>query len=224
MYWNRAGLKAAGKEKFRRNYGNCVLVSLIVGLITGTGGSVRIERWLEDTTFALWFLIPGAVVILVQILVFSVLEMGACRFYVENRDYQAGVSKILFGFQSGHYGNVVLVMFLRNLFTFLWTLLLIIPGIVKSYEYRMVPYILAEQPDISSTDAFAISKEMMMGQKLEAFGLDLSFLGWWIGSAFTCGLLGIFWALPYQAATNAELYGALRDDWIRNHSSGESWQ
>ncbi|WP_242974739.1 DUF975 family protein [Blautia sp. An81] len=86
------------------------------------------------------------------------------------------------------------------------------------------PYILAEQPDISSTDAFAISKEMMMGQKLEAFGLDLSFLGWWIGSAFTCGLLGIFWALPYQAATNAELYGALRDDWIRNHSSGESWQ
>lgn len=80
MYWNRAGLKADGKEKFRRNYGNCVLVSLIVGLITGTGGSVRIERWLEDTTFALWFLIPGAVVILVQILVFSVLEMGACRF------------------------------------------------------------------------------------------------------------------------------------------------
>lgn len=222
MFWDRIGLKTDGKEKFRRNYGSCVLVSLIVGLITGTGGTVSIERWLEDTTFALWFLIPGAVVILVQILVFSVLEMGACRFYVENRDYQVGVSKILFGFQSGHYGNVVLVMFLRSLFTFLWTLLLIVPGIVKSYEYRMVPYILAEQPDISSTDAFAISKEMMMGQKLEAFGLDLSFIGWWIGSAFTCGLLGIFWASPYQAATNAELYAALRDDWIKRHSGQEN--
>ena len=222
MFWDRIGLKTDGKEKFRRNYGSCVLVSLIVGLITGTGGTVSIERWLEDTTFALWFLIPGAVVILVQLLVFSVLEMGACRFYVENRDYQAGVSKILFGFQSGHYGNVVLVMFLRSLFTFLWTLLLIVPGIVKSYEYRMVPYILAEQPDISSTDAFAISKEMMMGQKLEAFGLDLSFIGWWIGSAFTCGLLGIFWASPYQAATNAELYAALRDDWIKRHSDQEN--
>ena len=222
MFWDRIGLKTDGKEKFRRNYGSCVLVSLIVRLITGTGGTVSIERWLEDTTFALWFLIPGAVVILVQILVFSVLEMGACRFYVENRDYQAGVSKILFGFQSGHYGNVVLVMFLRSLFTFLWTLLLIVPGIVKSYEYRMVPYILAEQPDISSTDAFAISKEMMMGQKLEAFGLDLSFIGWWIGSAFTCGLLGIFWASPYQAATNAELYAALRDDWIKRHSGQEN--
>ena len=224
MFWDRIGLKTDGKEKFRRNYGSCVLVSLIVGLITGTGGSVSIERWLEDTTFALWFLIPGAVVILVQILVFSVLEMGACRFYVENRDYQAGVSKILFGFQSGHYGNVVFVMFLRNLFTFLWTLLLIIPGIVKSYEYRMVPYILAEQPDISSTDAFAISKEMMMGQKLEAFGLDLSFIGWWFGSALTCGLLGLFWTSPYQAATNAELYAVLRDDWIKRHSGQENGQ
>ena len=86
MFWDRIGLKTDGKEKFRRNYGSCVLVSLIVGLITGTGGTVRIERWLEDTTFALWFLISGAVVILVQILVFSVLEMGACRFYVENRE------------------------------------------------------------------------------------------------------------------------------------------
>lgn len=224
MYWNRAGVKADGKEKFRRNYGNCVLVSLILSLISGTGITANLERWIEDMTFALWFVVLAAAAIWVKILVFSVLEMGGCRFYVENRDYQAGVSKLLFGFQCGHYGNVVLTMFLRDLFIFLWTLLLIIPGIVKSYEYRMVPYILAEQPDISSSDAFVISKEMMRGQKLEAFALDLSFLGWWIGTAFTCGLLGIFWALPYQAATNAELYGTLRDDWIRNRSVGEGWQ
>lgn len=221
MYWNNADLKAKGKEKFRRNYGNCVLASLIFGVSTGTGASVNVARWAEDFSFALWFLVPGAVVILVRILVFSVLEMGVGRFYVENRDYQAGVSKVLFGFQCGHYGNVVLVMFMRDLFIFLWSLLLLIPGIVKSYEYRMVPYILAEQPDISSKDAFAISKEMMQGQKLEAFGLDLSFIGWWLGTALTCGLLGIFWASPYQAATNAELYGTLRDDWIKRHSGQE---
>ena len=152
MFWDRIGLKTDGKEKFRRNYGSCVLVSLIISLITGTGFTTYIDRWMEDHIFALWFLIPGAAVLLIQILVFSVLEMGACRFYVENRDYQAGISKILFGFQSGHYGNVVLVMFFRNLFIFLWTLLLIIPGIIKTYEYRMVPYILAEQPDISSKE------------------------------------------------------------------------
>lgn len=222
MFWDRIGLKTDGKEKFRRNYGSCVLVSLIISLITGTGVTTYIDRWMDDHIFALWILIPGAVVLLIQILVFSVLEMGACRFYVENRDYQAGISKILFGFQSGHYGNVVLVMFLRDLFIFLWTLLLIVPGIIKTYEYRMVPYILAEQPDISSTDAFAISKEMMRGQKLEAFGLDLSFIGWWLGSVITCGILGIFWVSPYQAATNAELYVVLRDDWIRRHSGREN--
>lgn len=222
MFWDRIGLKTDGKEKFRRNYGSCILVSLIISLITGTGVTTYIDRWMDDHIFALWILIPGAVVLLIQILVFSVLEMGACRFYVENRDYQAGISKILFGFQSGHYGNVVLVMFLRDLFIFLWTLLLIVPGIIKTYEYRMVPYILAEQPDISSTDAFAISKEMMRGQKLEAFGLDLSFIGWWLGSVITCGILGIFWVSPYQAATNAELYAVLRDDWIRRHSGREN--
>ncbi len=222
MFWDRIGLKTDGKEKFRRNYGSCVLVSLIISLITGTGVTTYIDRWMDDHIFALWILIPGAMVLLIQILVFSVLEMGACRFYVENRDYQAGISKILFGFQSGHYGNVVLVMFLRDLFIFLWTLLLIVPGIIKTYEYRMVPYILAEQPDISSTDAFAISKEMMRGQKLEAFGLDLSFIGWWLGSVITCGILGIFWVSPYQAATNAELYAVLRDDWIRRHSGREN--
>ena len=222
MFWDRIGLKTDGKEKFRRNYGSSVLVSLIISLITGTGFTTYIDRWMDDHIFALWILIPGAVVLLIQILVFSVLEMGACRFYVENHDYQAGISKILFGFQSGHYGNVVLVMFLRDLFIFLWTLLLIVPGIIKTYEYRMVPYILAEQPDISSTDAFAISKEMMRGQKLEAFGLDLSFIGWWLGSVITCGILGIFWVSPYQAATNAELYAVLRDDWIRRHSGREN--
>lgn len=224
MDWDRAWLKEAGKDRFRGNYGSCVLVSLIMTLLTGNGVSAVIERRIEDITFALWFIVPGLVFIVIKVFVFAVLEAGVSRFYVENRDYPARVSKILFGFQCGHYGNVVLVMFLRNLFLLLWTLLLIVPGIVKSYEYRMVPYILAEQPDISSSDAFAISKEMMQGQKFEAFILDLSFIGWWLGSAITCGLLGIFWTAPYQAATNAELYGNLREDWMKKHSGTGSWQ
>ena len=154
----------------------------------------------------------------------GVLELGIYRFFVENRDYSAGIGKVLFGFQCGHYGNVVWIMFLRDLYTYLWTLLLIVPGIVKRYEYRMVPYILAEQPDISSSDAFGISREMMRGQKFDAFVMDLSFLGWWLGSVFTAGLLGIFWTVPYQAAANAELYGFLRNRWIEEHAGPGSRQ
>ena len=79
---------------------------------------------------------------------------------------------------------------------------------------------LADQPDISARDAFAISREMMRGQKVDAWILDVSFLGWWFAATFTCGLLGIFWTGPYVHATNAELYAVLRENWMRNRIWG----
>ena len=71
-------------------------------------------------------------------------------------------------------------MFLRDLFTALWSLLLVVPGIVKHYEYLMVPYIIAENPAMDYKEAFQISKQMMDGEKMEAFIMDLSFLGWYL--------------------------------------------
>ena len=103
-------------------------------------------------------------------------------------------------------------MFLQNLFLGLWTLLFIIPGIVKAYSYRMVPYILADNPEMSSTDIITKSREMMNGHKWDAFVLDLSFLGWLILTALTGGILGIFYVYPYIFETNAELYLALKND------------
>ena len=102
--------------------------------------------------------------------------------------------------------NIVLTMFLKNLFTTLWTLLLVVPGIVKHYEYLMIPYILAENPGMDRKEAFKISKRMMDGQKMDTFILDLSFIGWAFLSAITCGIVGIFYANPYREATFAELY------------------
>ena len=103
-------------------------------------------------------------------------------------------------------------MFLMDLFTALWTLLFVIPGIIKSYEYKMIPYLLAEDPEMSYQDAFAKSKEMMHGQKWNAFVLDLSFIGWHILSAFTLGILGIFYVMPYYYQTSAELYLTLKNN------------
>ena len=107
-------------------------------------------------------------------------------------------------------------MFLRNLFTFLWSLLFIIPGIIKFYEYRMIPYILAENPTLSYKEAFELSKKMMYGQKWKTFVLDLSFIGWYILSLLTFGLLIIFWIAPYMRATNVELYVCLKNNLISN--------
>ena len=113
--------------------------------------------------------------------------VGGKRFFVLNKTENPTVGTIFDAFRSGHYVNVVLVMFLKNLFTSLWTLLFVIPGIVKHYEYLMIPYILAENPGMDRKEAFQISKRMMDGQKMETFILDLSFIGWILLSAITCG-------------------------------------
>lgn len=241
--WNRMELKMNGKANFLRNYGPAVLVSLIASLVAakygrnydsdGASGSFLDFSGLHlsfdwDHSFFNWggnAFSSGAVslaVILLDVFLFQMLLVGACRFYVENRDYKAPVSKLLFGFQSGFYGNSVLVMFMKNLFVALWTLLFVIPGIVMSYAYRMVPYILAEQPDIDYREALRISKEMMYGQKWEAFFLDLSFIGWLMVGAVTCGIAGIFYVKPYVDATNVELYVTLREDWFAK-SARESY-
>ncbi|HIX29116.1 MAG TPA: DUF975 family protein [Candidatus Blautia stercoravium] len=218
--WNRAQLKIDAKAAFKRNYGTCVLVGVILSLLSGAVSIVQQRQ--TDQYYIQW----GAVIsisliaLLVEILVWNVFAVGGCRFFVENRDYSAPASKLLFGFQGSHYGNVVWVMFLMGLKIFLWTLLLIIPGIIKAYEYMMVPYILAEQPDINQADAFAISRQLMMNQKFDAFVLQLSFIGWYLLAACTCGIVGIFWSVPYYHATEAELYAVLRNDWLQKQNPG----
>lgn len=91
--------------------------------------------------------------------------MGGYRFFILNQTAQPGIGTLLDGFRSGHYVNIVLTMFLRDLFTTLWSLLLVVPGIVKHYEYLMVPYIIAENPAMDYKEAFQISKQMMDGEK-----------------------------------------------------------
>lgn len=223
MGWDRITLKQRGKNAFGNNYGNCVLVSFVIVLFTNTN-LVQVKTNFENIGihFSTGTGIKIALVSwILSALIFEVLRVGGCRFYVENRDYSAPASKMFFGFNCGHYGNVVGTMFLKNLKVFLWSLLLVIPGIVKEYEYRMVPYILAEQPDISPGQAFAISRDMMMGNKADAFILDLSFIGWTLLAGLTCGLVGIFWVEPYQMATNTELYTTLRNDWMSRYGQTE---
>lgn len=144
--------------------------------------------------------------LLLNIFVGNVLRIGANKFFVQNRTGMTRVGDIFDGFRSGHYGNIVLTMFLKDLYVTLWTFLLIIPGIIKELEYMMVPYILAENPGMDQKEAFAISKRMMDGEKFDAFVLQLSFIGWYLLAAITCGLVGIFYVNPYVEATMAELY------------------
>ncbi|MCI8760884.1 MAG: DUF975 family protein [Clostridia bacterium] len=114
-------------------------------------------------------------------------------------------------FQKEHWLNVAIIMFLRNIYNALWYLT-IVGGVIKTYEYRMIPYILAENPKIERKEAFKISKQMMMGNKWKTFILDMSFFGWNFLSVLTFGLLSILYVNPYNAATMAQLYITLKNE------------
>ena len=165
--------------------------------------------------------VGGAMIVgvLLRIFLLNPLEVGGCRFFMENSEYQPTVGRLGYAFQNGMYGKTVLTLFLRKLFIGLWALLLIVPGIVKSYEYRMVPYLLADDPNMTRQDAFRLSKELMYGQKWDTFVLDLSFIGWSLLSVCTCGLLAIFYVNPYVQATNAELFLELKRQYFANRQN-----
>jgi len=150
-----------------------------------------------------------AIALTIDAFLLNPLRVGIKRFFVQDLDNKAAIRELAYGFDN-HYMNIVVNMFFKNLFIFFWTLLFIIPGIIKAYEYRMIVYILGENPDMERHTAFALSKEMMSGQKWNAFVLDLSFIGWNILSIFTLGLLSILYVAPYQYHTNAALYDSLK--------------
>lgn len=235
--WNRIELKEDSKSLLRLNYWSFVLVAFVHAVVVGSGRHKAQAVWdsrdrfgssyyygydeyrmLQDiagfllpflglalvTAFGMWI-----IMIALRIFVLSPVEVGCKRYMTIAREVKPQLNEIGFAFKNC-YMNIVKTMFLRNLYIFLWSLLFVIPGIVKAYEYRMVPYLLAEYPDMASAEAFRISREMMMGNKSEAFVLDLSFLGWNILSGITLGLSGIFYSGPYQMLTNAALYLTLK--------------
>lgn len=225
--WNRKELKAKGKTAFKANYWKSVLSALLLSIavggaafVTANGAdkdelSAQLGNLTDVQIFAVLMIVLGVVATIVlvaaiiRIFLLNPLEVGCQRFFVENSKNPAELSELGFGFKN-HYGNVVATILLRDVFLFLWSLLFVIPAIVKTYSYRMVPYIVAENPDMKATDAITLSRNMMKGHKWNAFVLDLSFIGWYLLSCLTLGLLAFFYVSPYHYATNAELYGALK--------------
>lgn len=175
-----------------------------------SGAGVLVENLLGNlATMIVIIMVVAAIA--VGIFVSNVIEVGGCRFFLQNREEKANLKEILYGFKNGNYGNIVLTQFLRDLYTFLWTLLFIVPGIIKGYEYYMIPYLLAENPEMEKDEAFRLSKQMMDGHKWEAFVLEWSFILWDLLDGITFGIAGIFWVNPYKYATKAEFYHIIKN-------------
>lgn len=144
------------------------------------------------------------------------LIVGGRKYFLKARKSKdAKVTTLGEIFKKGKWLNITQIMFLRNIYNALWYLT-IIGGVIKTYEYRMIPYIIAENPTIKRKKAFKLSKQMMKGNKWKTFVLDLSFFGWNFLSVLTFGILSLLYVNPYNSATFAELYITLKEEAIKN--------
>ena len=224
-------IKTKGRTAFKANYWRCVVAAILLFLLVGGtaasgAGNAQNAADTQGITDAVSSLsqeqintlaaalIGGSVVICVisivlKIFVFNPLKVGCYRFFRKNaNDASTSLGVIKEGF--GGYGHTLVTLFLTDLFTCLWSLLFIIPGIIKAYSYRMVPYIIKDNPELSALDVIHRSRQLMRGNKWKAFLLDLSFIGWFLLGAITLGLVNIFWTNPYSESANAVLYNDLK--------------
>lgn len=145
------------------------------------------------------------VAVAVALLVGSVIELGYMRFNLDLVDRQKQPElKTLFDYFSV-WRTAFCAKFLRGLYVFLWSLLFIIPGIVAEYSYAMTGFILAENPELTASEAIEKSKEIMYGNRWRLFCMRFSFIGWSLLSAMTLGI-GNLWLTPYRQAADAAFY------------------
>ena len=151
---------------------------------------------------------------LIRVFLVYPIRISESRIYLESINYKkTRIKRITYAFKNGRYLNSVKTLLLIEIKKFLWNLT-IVGGIIKNYSYKMVTYIIAENTSISAEDAIKMSEEMMNGNKLQAFKLDVSFLGWSILQYITFGILGVY-VSPYYTSTYTVLYETLREDYIK---------
>lgn len=231
--WYISEIKQQGKFAFHSNYWRCVLVAIILTIVTAAStasasgsGDINDTLSLQNIiqqgalysglsvglfTALLASFIGLGIIISFAIKVFLSwpLEIGCKSFFLENLRGKSSLETIGSAFTTKYIRNVV-TMLASNLIIGVGFVLLVIPGIILSYSFRMVPYILKDNPYIGTMDALNLSREIMKGNKWHTFLLDLSFIGWILLSVITLGIVGVFYLNPYRASVDAALYEQIR--------------
>ena len=212
-------LRAKAWESLRGNYWNAVLAAFLAvifgALISGSGNvSINVDNEVWQPVFENF---PGVLIAVLAVVggiggtlnfvafvLGGVVQIGYAQYLLKQHDREITSVKDLFS-KFDYFGQAFLQKFLRALFTFLWSLLFIIPGIIKSYSYAMTPFIMAENPNMTAKEAINTSKQLMDGHKWELFCLSFSFIGWYLLVLLTAGIGDIF-LRPYVEAAFAAFY------------------
>lgn len=192
--------------------GVALVAALLGGLIVGTGSNINFN-FNEDTVRNLppifWTVLLPLVSLagllgIVSFILGGTVELGYAKFLLKQYDRKELQFSDLFS-QFERFGTGFAQKFLRTLYTCLWALLLVIPGIVKGLSYAMTPFILEEHPEMTASEAIKASMKLMDGHKMDLFILGLTFIGWEILACLTMGI-GFLFLNPYMNAAYAAFY------------------
>jgi uncharacterized membrane protein len=166
--------------------------------------------WIDIEVPMLFFLLLGIGLIIMGI-VGVILQYGEKAFYMYAQKYVPGIdpepsTRLVFSYSAANAGKFFMVELIMWVKIILWSLLFIVPGIIKYYQYRLIPYLIASDPTLSYSEAQQRSVDLMEGEKMELFIMDLSFLGWNILDAFTAHILGAVWLRAYKESAYAAFF------------------
>ncbi len=194
------------------NWAPAVVCAIVYMVVTGIYSSFSVLN--ADGTSA-------TLSVLSLLFMFGVMYPLQVGYYCAHRDLvvkgDAELVQNTFKITFSNWGRNALGMLLMFVFTFLWTLLFIIPGIIKAFAYAMTPYILVDKPELSANQAIDLSKEMMKGHKFDLFWLSLSFIGWILLSIVTFGI-GLFWLMPYITTSMGAFYEDVKAEYETRNS------
>ena len=213
-------LRAQARERLEGKWGTFVLMTFLMLVIQtilqipGYIGSLLEVLSPENVLASLSFSNISNILSLLALPLSWGLTVSLLR---NHREESVDLENLFDGFRGGRYTRVFCALFLVNLFTFLWALLLIIPGIMKAFSYALTPYILLDEPELTAKQAIARSSEIMEGRRWKLFCLYFSFIGWGILSVLTFGI-GFLWLAPYINASIAAFYEDARAEYEAENS------
>ena len=213
-------LRAQARERLEGQWGTFVLMTFLMLVIQtilqipGYIGSLLEILSPENVLASLSFSNISNILSLLALPLSWGLTVSLLR---NHREESVDLENLFDGFRGGRYTRVFCALFLVNLFTFLWALLLIIPGIMKAFSYALTPYILLDEPELTARQTITRSCEIMQGRRWKLFCLYLSFIGWGILSLLTFGI-GFLWLAPYMNASVAAFYEDARAEYEAENS------
>jgi len=214
---NRKELKEKAKESLKGKYKETIkaflaiiLISMLIGIVASILDSVFKTTWILDTTQVMGEIVETKVGLFEEIgsiITSSLLTFGLLSYFIKISRNEEVTYKEVFT-KTNLWLDFIVLTLIICVFITLWSILLIIPGIIAALSYSLVFYIKLDNPELGYIDVIKKSKELMNGHKLEYIILNLSFLGWIILGAFTLGILYI-WLIPYMAVTECNFYNKL---------------